>query len=141
MSQSEYNPQIWRPTTNQATFMLVSSVTVSRRSRGVHTIDLPEAKRTTVNVGDVIGISFSTANPIPFDYSFYCEHHRTLYRRLEDAAIQPKRGDELAFHSKTDSTYSCRVYSVYATVRSTGIDLKTSTTFHARLGELLRCAI
>lgn len=101
--------------------MLVNSLTVSGRSPGVHTIDLPEADRTKVNVGDVIGLSFSDANPIPFDYSFYCEHHRTLYRRLAGVVRQPTAGEEMKFGSKTDSTDSCRVYSVYATVQPAGL--------------------
>ena len=121
MQSGSCNPQIWRPSTNQATFMLVNSLTVSGRSPGVHTIDLPEADRTKVNVGDVIGLSFSDANPIPFDYSFYCEHHRTLYRRLAGVVGQPTAGEEMKFGSKTDSTDSCRVYSVYATVQPAGL--------------------
>ena len=94
-------------------YMLTADSGVKAASTGAITVQEPH-HRVRVEPGDVIGLSFSGPNPVPFDYSFFCDHHnRVIYRKRAQANV----GSVHTFNEQNDASFSCRLYSVFVKIQ------------------------
>ena len=93
--------------------MLVGEIAVTPNRTGVVKVQEPH-HRVRVLPGDVIGMSFSGRNPIPYDYSFFCErHHNVIYRKRAYAKV----GTIHTFYEQVDGRYTCRLYALYVKIQ------------------------